>query len=710
MRGQSLTRTSCFVLCMLLVSMIAFGASSGTTSSNPEESYMMRILDRTFTETSDAIITAQLDRMTWGSGEETQRLNLRILPKSGFIIFSGLMNVFFDCMNAEHITTGTPEIDVLVEYPSGESKWIPYGDFKELESVVKFFSLSSLASAGINIITAPHSLVYRMEVAIEAVDKALELLKLGAQSNWKEGGPPGSRYLMSGIAGIGAHLETCQIRGYWITMPLYNMGDKNCTLDTYVSFQQYFVNSGTYSAEFSLEVPPEETRVSEITVTKIAGQQGEIQTITNTFQWTGHDPDGHITRYEYRKDKGQWQVIQDFSIEEDFETGNFDRHRWELGGNIAPYIQQQETYEGRHAVRFGNITHNQKSYLEITLDIPQDTEVSFYYKVSSESDYDFLCFYIDGQRIARWSGETGWNRYETELKAGTRTLRWSYEKDESESHRQDTAWIDNIVIGQDTDIFSYTWRGYEEGEHIFEVRARDNEGKYSEPVLWSFSYAKAGLDLVFEDDFYSGLHKWNLFGSPLPIIRSNVYGADFAFDNRGDSWHNSGAYSKERFSSIESLVLRSRVYIDFSNRDGCWNAVTIGLSTGQPAEDRTNRLVHFAIACEGEACWMTPAEHRRKSYVRIAYEGETSGHVRNFYDWSESREWIADDYLQKWIVMEIAIDAQGIPRFYIDDELIFVGPESVNWLLFDDFVIYLGNRSSGSAGRCYHDWVIMKTQ
>ena len=36
---------------------------------------------------------------------------------------------------------------------------------------------------------------------------------------------------------------------------------------------------------------------------------------------------------------------------------------------------------------------------------------------------------------------------------------------------------------------SYTWSGYFEGSHTFEVRAQDNKGAYSEPVEWNFTYS-----------------------------------------------------------------------------------------------------------------------------------------------------------------------------------------------------------------------------
>jgi len=54
--------------------------------------------------------------------------------------------------------------------------------------------------------------------------------------------------------------------------------------------------------------------------------------------------------------------------------------------------------------------------------------------------------------------------------------KFEYRKDEGN-------WVSN---GTST---SYTWSGYSEGDHKFEVRAQDNEGDYSNIISWSFTYS-----------------------------------------------------------------------------------------------------------------------------------------------------------------------------------------------------------------------------
>ncbi len=74
--------------------------------------------------------------------------------------------------------------------------------------------------------------------------------------------------------------------------------------------------------------------------------------------------------------------------------------------------------------------------------------VSFRVRVSSEAEFDYLRFYVDGVMVREWSGMavTGWQLFSTPLAAGAHALRWSYEKDGSASLGEDAAWIDAVTL------------------------------------------------------------------------------------------------------------------------------------------------------------------------------------------------------------------------------------------------------------------------
>lgn len=130
---------------------------------------------------------------------------------------------------------------------------------------------------------------------------------------------------------------------------------------------------------------------------------------------------------------------------EDFETGDFSKNEWQHSGNANWSIVTDTVYEGTYATKSGTITHSQTSTLEITLDTTFEN-ISFYRKVSSESNYDYLRFYIDGAEQSKWAGTLDWSQQTYAITSGEHTFKWSYTKDGSVSTGSDCAWIDNITL------------------------------------------------------------------------------------------------------------------------------------------------------------------------------------------------------------------------------------------------------------------------
>ncbi|MFP4470298.1 MAG: hypothetical protein ACLFPE_06425, partial [Bacteroidales bacterium] len=133
-------------------------------------------------------------------------------------------------------------------------------------------------------------------------------------------------------------------------------------------------------------------------------------------------------------------------VMEDFESAGFDSYEWEFGGAASWYIDENNPYEGTYCARSGAIGDDESSDLFITLDVLADGEISFYYKVSSEANYDFLRFFIDGTEMGSWAGETDWSLFTAPVSAGEHTFKWSYDKDYSWENGQDCGWIDYIVF------------------------------------------------------------------------------------------------------------------------------------------------------------------------------------------------------------------------------------------------------------------------
>jgi subtilisin-like proprotein convertase family protein len=89
--------------------------------------------------------------------------------------------------------------------------------------------------------------------------------------------------------------------------------------------------------------------------------------------------------------------------------------------------------------------------------------LSFYWKVSSEANYDFLEFWVDGVLKSEISGEVNWQQKSFSLASGSHLLSWSYSKDRSVSAGSDAGWLDRVQLtsaGASAHIYiEHTYRG-----------------------------------------------------------------------------------------------------------------------------------------------------------------------------------------------------------------------------------------------------------
>ncbi|MCD4744892.1 MAG: hypothetical protein K8R58_01170, partial [Bacteroidales bacterium] len=151
-----------------------------------------------------------------------------------------------------------------------------------------------------------------------------------------------------------------------------------------------------------------------------------------------------ITAQSVTAQKTFYEFIGDISIDEDFETGDFTQFEWTMGGDANWTITDVNPYEGVYCAMSGDITNYETSELFFTMNVLKDDIISFYRKVSSESNYDWLRFYIDDEQIERWSGEVTWEQVSYPVSAGIHTFKWAYTKDGSVSSGDDCVWIDFI--------------------------------------------------------------------------------------------------------------------------------------------------------------------------------------------------------------------------------------------------------------------------
>ncbi len=137
----------------------------------------------------------------------------------------------------------------------------------------------------------------------------------------------------------------------------------------------------------------------------------------------------------------------DFTITDkiSFEQNQFS-HNWEFEGNQNWFVSSDNSQDGTYSAKSGDIDDNQTSSISLEFTCEKDGDISFYKKVSSEENWDYFRFYINGELQNEWSGDVDWSNETYSVTAGTYTLKWEYNKDGSISDGEDCTWIDNITL------------------------------------------------------------------------------------------------------------------------------------------------------------------------------------------------------------------------------------------------------------------------
>ena len=135
------------------------------------------------------------------------------------------------------------------------------------------------------------------------------------------------------------------------------------------------------------------------------------------------------------------------------------------------WTQDKSVYKtGSFSYKSGNAGAASSSST-ITTTVTYATAISFYWKVSSESGYDKLHFYVDGiEKTTAISGTKDWTLVKVSLDSGTsHELKWTFTKDSSVNSGQDCGWIDGLEVTYPDEIPAttvYGDTGISPGRHV----------------------------------------------------------------------------------------------------------------------------------------------------------------------------------------------------------------------------------------------------
>ncbi|NTV44279.1 MAG: hypothetical protein HGA67_01110, partial [Candidatus Yonathbacteria bacterium] len=223
------------------------------------------------------------------------------------------------------------------------------------------------------------------------------------------------------------------------------------------------------------------------------------------------------------------------TVSESFEDVTFPPSGWTTGGNVNWARTTAEYQDGLASAGNGDISDIQTSWIDYDYTAVGGGTITFYWKVSSESGYDYLLFCVNNDSCTsstgytnRISGTVAWTQVTYNIPvSGSYSFRWKYIKDSSTSGGSDMGWIDNVSIQTTTPATAI----YASGSALFDASAYINWGGTG--GAGGYGFRDNGGTLQFKNS----AGDWASLGSSLSIgntITSVTNGSVLFADSSGN--------------------------------------------------------------------------------------------------------------------------------------------------------------------------------
>jgi Leucine-rich repeat (LRR) protein len=135
-------------------------------------------------------------------------------------------------------------------------------------------------------------------------------------------------------------------------------------------------------------------------------------------------------------------AIIEVTISDPMPDGSNDLS-WATWGD-ALWFSQTNVTASPAAAESGPLSDGQSSWLQTTVTGPG--RLTFSWKVSSQTNSDWLSFLINNTTQNAISGEVDWSQQVVYLDAGTQMLDWAYTKDPANSSGADAGWVADVTF------------------------------------------------------------------------------------------------------------------------------------------------------------------------------------------------------------------------------------------------------------------------
>ena len=199
-------------------------------------------------------------------------------------------------------------------------------------------------------------------------------------------------------------------------------------------------------------------------------------------------------------------------IVEPFETGDFSLFDWNITGSYPWEVTTTHPYEGEYCMRSTNYNvASSTSSIDVTVDIPADGIMSFFGYISSENNWDYGYFYIDGVQKGSYTGAgNSWGEKKFDITEGTHNFKWEYTKDGSVNSNEDRFYVDYITFYKQPEPAQPGWHTYCESEFNNAVGS-----SLTSTPSWAYEYPTSFL--------HSNYAGWQI--TKVSLFSDNMYSA-----------------------------------------------------------------------------------------------------------------------------------------------------------------------------------------
>ncbi|MGB0580183.1 MAG: InlB B-repeat-containing protein [Limisphaerales bacterium] len=214
------------------------------------------------------------------------------------------------------------------------------------------------------------------------------------------------------------------------------------------------------------------------------------------------------------------------SISDDFESMAFNpgvawAGSWSVQATDATFTNT--VFGGSYFARSGIVDHNGSSEQSVTGNM-RAGQASFSYKVSTEPNFDFFEFNLNGTNLLRESGNSDWRSFTFDVPAGTNTVTWRYLRDHANDGGFDAAFIDNV----DLPLLSLV-------DSNVTISMNTNALRFAPGSTNTFTVVALPNGASTNYGFFSNAVFISLSDQPLPFTDTNVVINQFQFRVEGQT-------------------------------------------------------------------------------------------------------------------------------------------------------------------------------